>query len=97
MKPVAASSLFTRAGNAARAVGRQVAAEVISSLVMRLALEAGTQLRVHIGRASALEDLESLRGILTPEAWAFVVDLYDVLRMHAGMSPIAASRKSTIH
>ena len=97
MKRIAASSLFLRAGNAARAVGREVAIEVASSLVMRLALEAGTQLRAHIGRASTLEDLEELRAMLTPKAWALVLDLYDILRAHAGMSPISASRKSTVH
>ena len=90
-------SLFLRAGNAVRAIGREAVAEVASKVAVRLATEAGVQLRAHLGRVETLQQLEHLREVLTPEAWALVVDLYDVLRTHAGLAPISPSRRSTVH
>ena len=92
MKP----TFIIRATKVARALGRDVASEFLSAVTLRLAIEAGAQLRDRLGRVSTLEQLEQLRTMLTPQAWALVVDLYDVLRTHAGMSPISY-RRSPIH
>jgi hypothetical protein len=94
MMPLRSSTLFARAADAVRAVGREVASEFASRLTMRLAVEAADRLRDHLARVETLQQLDELRALLSPEAWALVIDLYDVLRTHARMTPISAGRST---
>jgi hypothetical protein len=95
MMPLRSSILLARAAGAVRAVGREVASEFASRLTLRLAVEAGDRLREHLARVETLQQLEELQALLSPEAWALVIDLYDVLRKYAGMNPISAARSTT--
>jgi len=95
MKPFVPLSFLERLREAAEKARREAGPRIVARFSAHVAATLGDEIVERIAEMGTRAQLESLRGVLTPDQFALVTELFDVIQMYALRASVVASSTAT--